>query len=312
MMRVLVLGADGFVGRRLVTALAAADWATPVAGSRRAKADGPGDRIVLDATDAAAVSAAVAGVDAVVNCIAGDDATIVRNAEALFAGSGGRRVVHLSSMAVYGGATGLVDEARPLASEAGGYAGAKVAAERRAATAANVVTLRPGCIYGPGSTQWSLRIARLLAQRRLGDLGADGEGCSNLVHVDDVVAATLAGLRHDAAAGRAFNLAMAGAPDWNGYFLAFARALGTVPIRRIPGWQLKLEKLAAIPLKLAEKAGRDLLPPPMPPSLVRLFRHDIRLDPSAAEATLGLGWTPLGAGVAQAADWCVPRLRHKA
>ena len=43
---------------------------------------------------------------------------------------------------------------------------AKVAAERAAQDAgADAILLRPGCIYGPGSTQWSLRIARPTRRR---------------------------------------------------------------------------------------------------------------------------------------------------
>ena len=38
--RILVLGANGYVGRRVVAALAASDWAEPVAGVRRARQQG--------------------------------------------------------------------------------------------------------------------------------------------------------------------------------------------------------------------------------------------------------------------------------
>lgn len=305
-MRVLVLGADGFVGRRAVAALAASDWAAPVAGSRRREGgDGSVARVLVDATDARSVAAAAEGMDAIVNCVAGDAATIARGGEALFAAAAGRRVVHLSSMAVYGGATGVIGEEQPLAPGNGAYGDAKIAVERAAVVAgADTVMLRPGCIYGPGSVQWTLRIAELLRQRRIGDLGAAGDGCSNLVHVDDVVAAILAGLRIERGGVRAFNLAMPDAPDWNGYFVAFARALGAVPLRRVPAWQLKLDsKGLTIPLKLAEKVTKRL-PPAMPPSLARLFAQDIRLDSSAATAALGVAWTPLQSGVADAAAWC--------
>jgi nucleoside-diphosphate-sugar epimerase len=298
-MRVLVLGADGFVGRRVMAALATSGWATPVAGSRRARNAGGGERIVLDATDADSLANALTSVDAVVNCIAGDAETIRRNAEALFGVAGDRRIVHLSSMAVYGAATGRIGEDAALSDAAGAYGDAKVAAEH--AATANTVLLRPGCIYGPGSTQWSLRIAKLLDQRRVGDLGAAGDGCSNVVHVDDVVAAIRAALRIGAGA---YNLAMADAPDWNGYFLAFARALGAVPIRRVPGWQLRLDsKIVAIPLKLAERVT-GALPPPIPPSLARLWSQDLRLDAGRATRELGIAWTPLERGVAEAAAWC--------
>lgn len=307
-MRILVLGADGFVGRRIVAALAAADWAIPVAGARRARAGCIVERIVLDATDHGAVAQAVGQVDAVVNCIAADGPAIVANAAALGAAIGDKRLVHLSSMAVYGAATGIVDEDTPMHADTGAYAVAKAEAERQLAVLPNAVMLRPGCIYGPDSPQWTQRIADLLVAHRIGDLGAAGDGCSNLVHVADVAAAVLASLRSPDAAGRAFNLAMPGAPDWNGYFLALAQAIGAVPVRRVPGWQLKVEKLAAIPLKLGERATRRL-PPPIPPSLARLWRQDIRLSSARASSVLGMSWTSLADGVADSASWYAGRPR---
>jgi nucleoside-diphosphate-sugar epimerase len=68
-------------------------------------------------------------------------------------------------MVVYGGATGLVDEQSPIAPEGGGYAQAKVAAERLARDysqrGGNVVVLRPSCIYGPpGSNSTNSRASR--------------------------------------------------------------------------------------------------------------------------------------------------------
>lgn len=304
MMRVLVLGADGFVGRRTLAAIERAGM-TAIAGSRRARTAGGKARVIVNATDRGSLAQAMIGIDAIVNCIAGAPATIVANAVALFAEAGDRRVVHLSSMAVYGDATGRITETAPLDERADGYAGAKRDAE--AAARGNVVILRPGCVYGGGSPQWSARIAALLAARRIGDLGAGGDGCSNLVHVDDVARAIVAALSPRVKAGSIYNLAMPDAPDWNGYFLDYARALGTVPIARIPAWRLKVEtKLLAIPLKLLEKAG-GRFPPAIPPSLARLWRQDLRLDSSRASADLQLAWTPLAAGMAEAAATSRPR-----
>lgn len=312
MMRVLVLGADGFVGSRTVAALAASDWALPVAGGRRTCPGRGVERIQLDATDPAALAQAVGRVDAVVNCVAGDAAAIIANGQALAGAAADRRIVHLSSMAVYGSATGVIDESAAPRADTGGYAAAKAEAERRLGGVADLVTLRPGCIYGPGSRQWSQRIADLLVARRIGDLGAAGDGCSNVVHVDDTVAAILAALRRADVSGQAFNLAMPDAPDWNGYFLGFARALGAVPIVRVPAWRLKLEtRLAAVPLKLAERVSRRL-PPPIPPSLARLWAQDIRLSSARASSMLAMSWTPLAEGLRGAADWYAGRPRSDA
>lgn len=297
--RILVLGANGYVGRRVMAQLAASDWAEPVAGVRRAR--GQGREIVLDATDAASVARALGEADAAVNCVAGPAETMTAGARALASALDAKPapLVHFSSMAVYGPAQGDIGEDHPLAQGMEGYAGAKVEAERLLSSRPAVVTLRPGCIYGPHSPQWSLRIASLLRARRIGDLGAAGDGCSNLVYIDDVVAAVLAGLRAQAGV---YNLAMAQAPDWNAYFLAYARALGAVPLKRIGERRLKVEThLLAPALKIAEIGlGRMGLrvPPPIPPSLARLWRQPIRLLSERAERELGLRWTPLQEGLA--------------
>jgi len=175
--RVLVLGAGGFIGRRLVAALEGAPWAAPIAAGHRSP---PGARaaetVRLDAADGAALARVVARADSVVNCITGGADTIVATARALFSAAGGAarapRVVHLSTMAVYGAVTGIVDETAELRGELGAYATAKVEAERIAASFGGAVVLRPGCVYGPGSVQWSERIARWLTTHRVGDLGA--------------------------------------------------------------------------------------------------------------------------------------------
>ena len=172
--RILVLGANGYVGRRVVSALADSDWADPVAGVRRARQQGR--EIVLDATDPAAVTRALGEVDAVVNCVAGSADAMTAGARALATALDARalRLVHFSSMAVYGAARGDISEDHPMAANLQGYAGAKVETERLLAARDTAITLRPGCIYGPNSPQWSLRIADLLRAHRIGDLGAAG------------------------------------------------------------------------------------------------------------------------------------------
>ena len=89
--RILVLGANGYVGRRVVSALADSDWADPVAGVRRARQQGR--EIVLDATDPAAVTRALGEVDAVVNCVAGSADAMTAGARALAQHGQGRFVV---------------------------------------------------------------------------------------------------------------------------------------------------------------------------------------------------------------------------
>ena len=312
MMRILVLGAGGFVGQRIIAALAAGRAAggvtTPIAALRRPLAGIDGDsvdHVVLDATDTFALRAALDGVDAVVNCVAGSTAAIRDSARALAAAAGHRRIIHLSSMTVYGTATGLVAEDAPLLGDLGTYGAAKVDAERMLSTG-NTVMLRPGCVYGPTSPLWTTRIAGLLAQGRIGDLGPAGTGISNLVDVEDVARAVMAALSLPAPG--AFNLALRDCPSWNGYFQALARALD-LPCPAIPAWRLWAERwLLAPPIKLVELAGLGA-PPLMSPSQLALWQQNIRMDVSAAESQLGLTWTPLSDTLARSAAWW--RMRHR-
>jgi len=300
--RVLVLGADNFVGRPLAAVLAVSNWAELV------------ERSDVRADDASALSAAIDGVDAVANCIIGTPAYIHANARALF-GAAERaakppRIVHFSSMTVYGNVSGDIDEQSSLRSELGPYAAAKVEAEQIAARFPRAVLLRPGCEYGPHCPQWSERVARWLLARRLGDLGAGGDGYCNLLHIDDLVTAFIAALRSDGIEGQAFNLAMPSPPTWNEYFTLYARALRAVPVRRVSRRRLQCEtKLLAPPLKVAEILARAAglrrwqPPPAIPPSLGRLCTQEIRLVSRKAETLLGLQWTPLDQGLRDTAAW---------
>jgi nucleoside-diphosphate-sugar epimerase len=315
---VLVLGANGFVGRQLVRHLAAAEGLRPVMAARTPPpmtASGIEWR-AFDARDPAAVAAACAGIGYAVNCVAGNGEAMVeatRNLCRAARASGLRRIVHLSSMAVYGSATGLVDEARPFDEAARGYARAKIDSERLMqdfiAAGGDAVILRPGCIHGPHSEQWTGRIGRLLRQHRIGDLGAAGDGICNLVPVEDVAVAIIAALRQPGIGGEAFNL---GDPDpgtWNAYFIRFARAIGATPVSRVSSRWLRLETmLLAPPLKLLRIAGSRAglgrhVPDSVARSLRTLWQQEIQLDHRKADARLGFVRTPPDLALARAAAW---------
>ena len=309
---VVVLGANGFVGSHLVRALAQTTDLRPVGLVRSAAANLPSgvERRRIDATQVAALRPALAGANYAVNCIAGSPDAMVAATQALceVANETGLRVVHLSSMAVYGEATGLVGESHALDPSGGGYAQAKVESERIVAACANSVILRPGCVHGPGSQQWTGRIGRLLRQHRIGDLGVAGDGYCNLTFVADLVNAILSALDQPAAGGGVFNVSDPDPGTWNDYFRQLALAIGAVPVRRISGRWLRLESKLAAPLKLVQlAAARVPAPLPVPdaiaPSLARLWRQDIVLDHHRADAGLGFTRTDPAQAIAQAAAW---------
>jgi uncharacterized protein YbjT (DUF2867 family) len=198
-MRVLIVGASGLVGRELVGMLSKKTGGQPVAAVRRPDASYAAAGIetrICDAVSAPSVEQAIAGTSHVVNCVLGPADTMLaatRNVAEASLRHGVARVVHFSSIAVFGTRSGEVGEDAPQGEGADWYGRAKIECETIVRDAGrrglSSVILRPACVYGPGSDLWTGRIGRLLAARRLGDLGPGGEGTCNLVHVRDVAAA---------------------------------------------------------------------------------------------------------------------------
>ena len=323
-MKILVLGGSGHIGKRLLELLALPDsatWAEPTGASRSAGPPQvkPGGWVTVNTRDAAALTTALQGFDAVVNCVAGNARSIALGAQALAQAAlrtDCQRIVHLSTMAVYGPAQGNVSESSPLNGSIGWYGQAKCEAEAHIGAfvrqGGEAVMLRPGCVYGPGSALWVGRIGRWLQTGRLGDLGVAGDGWSNLVHVDDVCQALMAALRLPLRPGElpVFNLAAPDSPRWNDYFVDLALALGATPVRRLSPSQIRLESwLAGPPLKAMQRVmhyagvSSARLPEPMPPGLLRLWCQHIRLDARLAGEQLALDWTPYAQGLQSSAAW---------
>jgi len=290
---ILVLGTNNVVGQRLLSSLDASDWAVPFTCSSMSR----------EAFDKASV---------VINAVTGSPAVIrhaARQLSALAAQSKAPpRIVHISSITVYGSATGVVTERSPTPGDVSEYAKSHVDAEVLVRSYANTVILRPGCEYGPGCVQWSERIGRWLLARRIGDLGARGDGHCNLLYIDDLINACLRAASEPGLGGECFNLCSTQL-TWNEYLCRYAKALSAVPVRRVTKRRLKIEtELLAVPLKVAEiftsKLGikEPVFPEAIPPSFIRLTEQEISLDSSKAEARLNLKWTRLDEGLRLAAS----------
>lgn len=317
-MKVLVLGGSGYIGSRLCSLLKADSRFEPVSASSRARASEV-PHLQLDTCDHAALTAALQGVDAVVNCVAGGARAIAEGSRVLAASAaaaGCNRIVHLSTMSVYGPQEGDLDEQAPLSPRLGWYGRAKCEAEAQIAAYVRTgrgcaVVLRPGCVWGPQSELWVGRVGRWLHAGRLGDLGIAGDGWSNLVHLDDVCTAIIAALRLPLQPGslHTYNLAAPDSPRWNEYFTDLALAIGATPVPRLVSARLLLDAwLLGPPLHLLGKAAkrrmvRLAVPDPISPGLLGLWRRHLRLDASAAARDLALVWTPYADTLQDAASW---------
>jgi 2-alkyl-3-oxoalkanoate reductase len=236
---ILVTGAGGFVGGTLVEALHFAGNYRVLAGIARWSsapriARLPVTLLQCDILKPDELADAFAGVDYVIHCAASDDRRIIvegtKNVLSAAVKTGVRRVIHLSSVAVYGEATGEIDEeTEPPPGTLSAYGEAKTAAEalcKDVRRDLDVVIMRPSIIYGPFSSRWTMLYALRLKSGRWRHLGALGQGKCNLVHVHDVVRYTISALRQDGVAGEVFNLNGSEAVTWNDYLKRFNHQLG--------------------------------------------------------------------------------------
>jgi nucleoside-diphosphate-sugar epimerase len=225
-MKVLVTGAAGFLGRRIVDALQRNGDAVRALVRPGKTLDLAGVEVVEgDVADLEAVRRAVQGVDGVVHAAARVRTTgpWEEFAEANVRGTrhvigaaraaGCSAIVHVSSLSVYAvPEDGVrIREESPYESEAqsrGGYSRSKLAADRlalyEARRGAPVIVLRPGLLYGPGK-----RPAVARQNKRLGPfhlLLARRGYLLPLTYVDNVADAAVLALRCKAALGRAFTI----------------------------------------------------------------------------------------------------------
>jgi 2-alkyl-3-oxoalkanoate reductase len=234
-----ILGANGFIGSRLVEMMCLNDWAEPKAVVRRLEALATAKRFQIEgrlanALDEGALEIAFRGCETVVHAIAGDPTTIVgaitpayRAAQA----AGVRRIIYLSTASVHGQSPrpGTTDETPLTDSQSVEYNNAKVRAEWRLMQLRNegaveVVLLRPGIVYGPRS-YWIGGFADELAAGNA-YLVDGGRGICNSAYVDNVVHAIHLAMRTSQADGQAYFVGDAETVTWSDLLRPVAEALG--------------------------------------------------------------------------------------
>jgi len=316
-MRVLLLGGTGFVGRVISQRLNKARGIVTLVGARHALPGQSSAFVCVDATDADSLLKVLTGVDVVVNCVVGPGHTIRRSAAAIVAAARMAdkhvKLIHMSSMAVYGSREGILMDDDPVSDDGNWYGSAKISAERILREygdgSGSSTVLRIGCVYGPGSALWVDRIGLLLRRGRLGDLAEMGDGWSNLVHVEDIAQAVELIICADDNGARTYNMSAPDSPRWNSYFRDFSLGIGRVPLKYKTQLAMTVEsKLIAPPVKALERLSakgwlRPLAVQSIPPSLLRLWRQQIKLDSARIEGELGLTWTPYAEGLKDSVEY---------
>lgn len=309
--RVLVTGATGFLGGALTRRLCSIGVQVRTLARRPDDTlrELPGVEVVLgDLTDSHSLDRIAADCDIVFHCAAALGGPAVHQHQVNVVGTrnllnvciGVRRVVHVSSIAVYGyRQCSDVTEEAPHDPGADPYNISKSQAEvvvRESGIPYSII--RPGMIYGPRGGLWTVTAFKLARRNPTVFLG-DGSGSAYPVHVDDVVDLMLVLADHPAAEGEAFHCTPDPSPTFREYLSAFSDhehwlsvpvapvALMVRVLRPFAGNQHRLQDLPDI---------LDML------QTYRTYRMDKARD--------RLGWEPridLETGV----QTCMPYLREK-
>lgn len=293
---IAVTGAGGFIGSA-VCARTSAEGARVIglemdtAGVERARTAGATEVIEGNVTDPSAVAAAVSDADLVVHTAANVrewgsmsdfiEVNVSGTANVLDAASEQARVVHLSSVVVYGyDSPETLDESAALRSVGIPYVDTKAASDRLARERGAIV-IRPGDVYGPGSLPWVVRPLDLMRKRLL---AVPKESWMLPVFVDDLVEAIMLGLR-SGEPGEAYTAWSGDRITFAEYFDRLAQAAGLRPPSRLPTAALWLVGA------LAEGGARLTR---TPPAIGRFGATFISRSGDASNQKLReeLGWQP--------------------
>jgi nucleoside-diphosphate-sugar epimerase len=322
-MTVLLTGATGFIGRHIAEALRRRGDAVRCLVRRPEQAPPlralGGEIVAGDLTTPDTLRGAARGVEAVIHAagLVGDWGSRRDFAAANEIGTrhlldalepaDRPRLVHLSSVSVYGRRQGLgLTEDTPL--EPGGhpYGDTKIAAERlvwerHQADRVRATAIRPCIVYGPYDWKFVPKLARALKAGRVPLL--DGaQHRAPIVNVHDVVTLVLACLDRDEAIGHAFNCASPEPISWRHLFEEVAGHVGArAPQRSVP---LPLAYAAGAVMEGAWKLARARRPPLVTRFGVRLAGMRVVYDIQKAERILGFRpRVSLAEGLPETIEW---------
>jgi nucleoside-diphosphate-sugar epimerase len=314
--RVLVTGA-GLVGTRLVNRLAADGVKSmrvfETSADRIAALGGRVEAVVGDVTDPDAAKRAMQGIDVVFHTagvLEGNDVaayhrvnhigTEVMARAAAEAKVG--RFVHVSSVAVYGYASGDISETRPVQPKPEAYSQSKALGEAAvlrvgAETGMPVVAIRPAGVFGPGSRYFSGTFMKRALKRPIKMVG-NGKGSQPVIFVDDLVDLMATVAIHPKAGGEVFNCAVDPSPTVKEYLHTYGRLVGNETWFGIPTALIATLGSVIVPISKKDTYGRHL------PKNMRMIDKTINYKMDKARTLLG--WKPnhdVAAGVAATVPW---------
>lgn len=301
---VLVTGATGFLGSALVQRLS--NEGAHVRAMARKRERGahisklPNVELVLgDLTNLESLTALVSDVNTVIHAaaalggplefqrkinVAGTQAIARAAADAHVA-----RFVHVSTIAIYGySSRGVITESHPQQPGRVPYNVSKAEAEavvREVGEAYRLpyTIIRPGMIYGPNSTAWTLALFRHVRRRPTVWIG-DGSGSCFPIYIDDVVDMTMKLMAEPSSVGHAFNCAPDPTPTWREFLGEYMRLAGKTQWIGIPIPIIRL--IAPLIETLLHVRGE----PQDVPNLVDFVTQQTTFSMSKAHKLLG--WQP--------------------
>jgi len=320
----VITGATGLVGSHIAAQLRGAGErvrALVRRGSAAAWLQNLGAELAEgDLLDQDSIARAVAGADLVYHCAARvgnwgpwtdferDTIATTTNVVEACRRSGQPRLVHVSSISVYGHPTFRpgeeVTEEAPLGQNYwlwDYYARSKVLAEEIARTYPQVVIVRPSWIYGPRDRTTIPKLVPALLAQRVPIIGP-GDNVLNIIYAGDVAAGTIHAANHVGAIGQAYNLCSEGEITQRDMPNAMTDALGMPRITRHAPFGLALR------WAFLQEAWAKLWRRREPPTITRFIVYLVgrRTQYSIAKARTELGWRPrvsIQAGVHQSLVW---------
>ncbi len=290
-MKILVTGASGLVGRRLVPRLLCGGNSVTVFVRSATVPFEPSEGLTVvlgTIEDAAAVERAAAGCDAVVHLA---NATAVRDPVRVQAiNVGGTE--HVLAAARHAGARRIVftSTISAMRERLGPYGASKRSAEERVrGGGVPFVILRPSLVYGELATGLVASLTQHL--RALPVMPVIGNGRIELdpVHIDDLCAVIEACLLRDDVVGRTYDVVGPDRVTLNDFLRLLGEAVGVHrPLLHLPG---------GASLILARVLGTVMAQPPLTVDNVLGLISPAHIDRDAALRDFPIAWTPLATGL---------------